>query len=320
MQRAQPGAARGAAVPTARCARRPPASAQLSSAARWPACLPSVAAHPVWQTPTAHWPRSARCPPPPCPSLLAPSPAGTPRLRSRHSRRGRRVGGRGQPLRKSRAACWEAGWDAGPGACACTCNACTALTWQQPLHLPGWWLILARDQSVLAMLRAVNSLDRSTAPRQGAPEGRRSAWAGAGGVGAVPAAVAQRAAGRRVPMPCLRPAACPGRPSAFKRGRSSRRQWQGSSRLPGSSPRMQPAPHQAGASLRPLTNQLLEAEELGRLHDLGVQVGRAPQVGQLVQRGGQAPRVNPRALLRQGGMGEEWRGGGRVLITGCELD
>jgi len=78
----------------------------------------------------------------------------------------------------------------------------------------------------------------------------------------------------------------------------------------------QPGPLLGSGSL---TYELLELEELGRLHNLGVQVGRPPQVGQLVHRGGQADGVKPGVLLRQQGEGRrgsqcQWA---VVLFVGC---
>ena len=55
----------------------------------------------------------------------------------------------------------------------------------------------------------------------------------------------------------------------------------------------------AGAELcAPTHNQPLEEQELRRLHDGRVQVGRPPQVGQAVQRGGEADGVERSVILR----------------------
>ena len=132
---------------------------------------------------------------------------------------------------------------------------------------PGWWLILASDHSVLAMLRAVNSCRRSTAAGQSGGGEQRGGdkWGG------------QFQMWRRTPSQIT----VDSRPSRRSSWRS-----------------VQPA----------LTDQLLEAEELWGLHDLGVQVGRAPQVGQLVHRGGQAHGVKPLVLLRKQHGGEDMLG------------
>ena len=122
-------------------------------------------------------------------------------------------------------------------------------------------MALASDHSVLARLRAVNSLRRSTAGR--------GDWLSKRG--------AQRCTREQLhdeslPAPGATPAAA----------------------LPWYLPPHGPPAPSASAALdiplqqavqeikQSLTDQLLELEELRRLHDLRVQVGRAAQAGQLV--------------------------------------